>query len=364
MSSSDRIAPLDGLRGLAILGIIIFHVATVIKFQWSPIWSSIFYIGRQGIVLFFIISGYSSRSFSLPHYFKKSSSNTIAKYLISRFFRISPLYYLVIFASIIILKFWFPLGITSIKEINLINILVHITYLHSLFPEYFLSIVSVAWVLGLEMYFYLSSIILYSINNHKTHLLFFFLSAVISVLSPIFIPNLWPGLFRGGTVVWLENSPLVYFVFYYTGYFLAETELIQFIKNRFHHPYLGDAVFAISAISFIALIISHHLIIANFLIIPLFFSIFLPAKIINKLFSSIFFTTNGNLSYALFLVHTIVFSGYLNYLRPFESNLPVSIFFPLFLIIVYISSLSIAFFLHRFVEIPGNSLGKKIVSLL
>lgn len=362
MSSPNRIAALDGLKGLSILGIIIFHVATVIEFSWPPIWSSLFYIGRQGIVLFFIVSGYSIRRFSLPHYFDKPSPGNKLKYLVSRFFRIAPLYYFILLASVILLKLRFPLGITSAEEINISNILIHIAFLHSLSPKYFLSLVSVAWILGLEMYFYLISIGLYRIRKYKMHLLLLLASAFISIFSPLVLPYLWPTIFRGGTIVWLENSPLVYFAFFYAGYLVAEfRQLSVRIKSKLH-PSTGDIFFVVSAVLFSSLVISKHLIIANFLLIPLFVSIFLPSQIINGIFSSRFFTGSGVYSYALFLAHTIVFRGYLPYFNSLKLIVPLTILFPAYLLMVYISSLAAAFILHRWVEIPGIAIGKKILN--
>lgn len=364
MSSPNRIAVLDGLKGLAILGIIIFHVATVIEFSWPPIWSSVFYAGRQGIVLFFIISGYSIRSFSLPHYFEKPSSSNKLKYLLSRFFRIAPLYYFILLTSVILLRLSFPLGITSTEEINISNILIHLAFLHSLSPKYFLSLVSVAWILGLEVYFYLISIALYRIRNYKTHLLLLSASASISIFSPLLLPYLWPTVFRGGTIVWLENSPLVYFAFFYAGYLVAEfRRLFIWIESKLR-PSAGDIFFAVSATLFVFLIISKHLIIANFLLIPLFISIFLPSRFINRIFSSRFFTVTGVYSYALFLAHTIAFRGYLPYFNSLKLIVPLIILFPAYLLIVYISSLAAAFLLHRWIEIPGISIGKKILNKL
>lgn len=362
MSSPNRIAALDGLKGLAILGIIIFHVATVIEFRWSPVWSSLFYIGRQGIVLFFIVSGYSIRRFSLPHYFRKPFPSNKLRYLVSRYFRISPLYYFILLSSVILLKLRFPLGITSAEEINISNILIHLAFLHSLSPKYFLSLVSVAWILGLEMYFYLISIALYRIRNYKMHLLLLLASATISIFSPLLLPYLWPAVFRGGTIVWLENSPLVYFAFFYAGYLVAEfRQLFARIKSKLQ-PSTGDIFFSISAGLFTFLIIGKHLIIANFLLVPLFISIFLPSRFINRIFSSRFFTAGGVYSYALFLAHTIVFRGYLPYFNSFKLIVPLIILFPAYLLIVYISSLAAAFLLHRWIEIPGIAIGKKILN--
>lgn len=362
MSLPNRITPIDGLRGLAILGIIIFHVATVSEFQWSPIWNSLFYIGRQGIILFFIISGYAIRKFSLPRYFGEPSPKSKLRYLLSRFFKLSPLYYFILFVALILLRFNILLGITSVEKINATDILLHLVFLHSLFPKYFLTLVSVAWILGLEVYYYFISIALYRIKNYKLHLFLALASMAFSIFSPLLIPYFWPYIFLDGDVVWLENSPLVYFVFFYAGYLIAEFQRYLVIVKPKLCSIFGDIVFFTSAALLTILFVTKHNIVANFFFIPLFTSIFLPSLAISRIFSLRFFSANGIYAYALFLVHSILLRVYLPYLGSVKLLIPLTILFPAYLIAVYISSFAISYLLYHFIEIPGIIIGKKILN--
>jgi peptidoglycan/LPS O-acetylase OafA/YrhL len=91
-----KIEFLDGVRGLAILSVLVFHLL----FMPIPTSSiSIFWLnaGRflmHGVTLFFVLSGFLIGSILL---YNKSSRNYFKTFYIKRIARIIPVYYLLIF---------------------------------------------------------------------------------------------------------------------------------------------------------------------------------------------------------------------------------------------------------------------------
>ena len=85
--------PLDGIRGLACMLVIIAHITQTLKLDYVE---KIYDFGSMGVVLFFVLSGflmsalYSEKQFSL---------DSAGKYSIARFTRIAPAYWIAIVVS-------------------------------------------------------------------------------------------------------------------------------------------------------------------------------------------------------------------------------------------------------------------------
>lgn len=172
---SNRLKQIDNLRGLAILFVITAHILNINDTPSLFEISAPFYLGRIGVYLFFIVSGYcifgSIRKINIS-YFK----NTLL-FLIKRFLRLYPLYWLSVIFTIIILKD---------KNFSISEILYNMTMLNSLFGIRDLQ--GVYWTLFLEIVFY-SLIAFYLIifkNKKKKFKQIGILFLFIFLLSSIF----------------------------------------------------------------------------------------------------------------------------------------------------------------------------------
>ena len=92
-STGNRIPALDGLRGLAILGVIVLHVSRVLPGAASSSWGQVAQVGWIGVDLFFVLSGFLITGVLLdtrdrPGYYRRFYRN--------RVLRIFPLYYLMV----------------------------------------------------------------------------------------------------------------------------------------------------------------------------------------------------------------------------------------------------------------------------
>src|ERR1041384_1172054 len=85
MHEQARVPALDGLRAIAIAGVLLFHV--------EP---RIFSIGWLGVVLFFVLSGYLITGILLD---SRSRPNYFRSFYARRALRIFPAYYLLLLVS-------------------------------------------------------------------------------------------------------------------------------------------------------------------------------------------------------------------------------------------------------------------------
>ena len=136
---------IHGLRALAALAIVAFHVPALAK---MPLPSELAFIGTHfglGVTLFFVLSAFSLMHSTSPSY---GSDGWITRYLTKRFFRIAPLFYFFIFVEIgrrILLSVPLPLS----------TYLLNFSFLFNLIPERQTSVVFAGWTIGVEMLFYL-----------------------------------------------------------------------------------------------------------------------------------------------------------------------------------------------------------------
>ncbi|WP_415904065.1 acyltransferase family protein [Neptuniibacter sp. QD48_55] len=89
IGNNHSTAYFDGIRGIAVLIVWLSHTSA--RDQSLAEWLSFLGIGHIGVMLFFVLSGYL---LSLP--FGRDASFDVKSYLIRRFLRIAPLFYLVV----------------------------------------------------------------------------------------------------------------------------------------------------------------------------------------------------------------------------------------------------------------------------
>ena len=105
MSSSNKpqglIPALDGLRGIAIILVIISHATLYRPEEGLDSWiAAVPLFGWIGVDLFFILSGYLITGILLD---SRNSQNYYSSFFARRALRIFPLYYVVLFLALVIL---------------------------------------------------------------------------------------------------------------------------------------------------------------------------------------------------------------------------------------------------------------------
>ncbi len=88
-TSGQKLAALDGVRGLAVLTVFVSH-SSAFNQRLTP-WTNFHGTGQIGVYLFFVLSG-----FLLAHALLARTPINFGGFWLRRFFRIAPLYYLVV----------------------------------------------------------------------------------------------------------------------------------------------------------------------------------------------------------------------------------------------------------------------------
>jgi peptidoglycan/LPS O-acetylase OafA/YrhL len=184
-----RIPELDGLRGLAILLVILCHYVGNADHAALGFWShrmlSAFTAGWSGVDLFFVLSGFLIGGILLdargaPHYFRT--------FYMRRVFRILPLYYTwtLLFGIFVVLVLWLAPGRTPLTSRDLYQVPVHLLFLQNFsvgMPSWSWIWFVVTWSLAVEEQFYLLAPVLIRLLSLRAlvPLLAFFICA-----APVF----------------------------------------------------------------------------------------------------------------------------------------------------------------------------------
>ncbi len=161
---SKRIECLDGLRGLAALWVLVGHSLQLTGWH-LPILSS----PDLGVDLFIMLSGF----LMVFHYQLREDANpwekpsTWAGFWLKRFFRIAPLYYVLLCVALLLGPVLYESRMTIDNFLahgtqlperyldgTVSNLLMHVSFAFGLFPGYAFRTPLPDWSLGLEMQFY------------------------------------------------------------------------------------------------------------------------------------------------------------------------------------------------------------------
>ena len=145
LETADRLAGIHGLRAIAALTVVLFHVHGIHKLDVPQAFSMIKSHFGLGVQLFFVLSAFSL-FFSTQH--RVGKPQWIQDYFIRRFFRIAPLFYMMIVV-------WYGLAWLDFNQrLPVHDVLLNFLFLFNLVPEKHDSVVWAGWTIGVEMLFY------------------------------------------------------------------------------------------------------------------------------------------------------------------------------------------------------------------
>jgi peptidoglycan/LPS O-acetylase OafA/YrhL len=299
--------------------------------------------GSYGVGLFFIISG-----FVIP--FSLQKTNALV-FCIRRFFRILPIYF-VGFSITLLTLFWATKYFNTQWPYTLKEILIHyIPGVRDVFGSRNIDII--IWTLEIEIKFYLISALAiiwfkrYSLKVFLIPTTFFLLSCYMSYMLPEWI------IHNLGAFIWsktyMMSSQFIIYIFIGVVFHYLFCHKIDLDKG-----YLGiSALFTLFCISWWAGPYSENF----FLVWNYAFALltFMFAYTFPYFFrANILFDFLANISYPLYIIHSIAGYVLLRTLLNTGYKIGTSLF------IVVIISLLFSWLLHKWIELPSQILGKKL----
>lgn len=313
---AERIQELDALRGLAALGVVLYHYTYNYNVLWgypegfplSFVW------GALGVQLFFVISGFVILM-TLEH------STSISKFAWNRFSRLYPAYWACMLLTFIVVSL---LGLPG-RERTLFDLAVNTTMCQGFFGV--ANVDGPYWTLHVELCFYLLMAVLFAIGAQKRLLLILAVLAMVGLINSIGrVGSEWPGVWR------LERAwPLRHFLpwfFYGVVLYRARHEGL-----RRHAAWLALAI----GLAFVSR--PHWMAVGVVVLMALSTQLRLPLLCTKPLLFM------GTISYALYLVHANIGYALIYHLQ--GSGVPPLAAIALALAVAFTLAIAITFCVER-----------------
>lgn len=327
---------IQGLRGLLCAMVVVFHVyrgmvsenlmRQLEDFPWVES------IGRVSVNLFFVISGYLIIQSLIKH-------QNLSKFFINRVLRIYPVFiviHLLLFTAGPLIHYEWMSGL-SVSE-YILHFMSNLMLLPGIFQSLPIAQI-VSWSVSYEFLFYILIGVMYNSimkRESKWHVILIITSAIASLAFVYFHPRSL--FFLVGILAYKTAGPIkkkikYKSVFYFNGLILLTLLLIFYSK--------------------VPLLISLCL---GFLI---FYTLINEEGILASILRNRVFQYLGNISYSLYLWHTLAMFPFKNVLMPRLSVYISSplILFVIFLILTLTASIVVSHLSYRFIE-------KKLTTLI
>lgn len=346
---TGRLLAIDGLRGLAALAVVLFHLSGHIKKELTatvPQWMmTIFEYGFLGVPVFFVLSG-----FVIAASVKSSAVtiNYVGRFALRRSIRLDIVYWSAI--GLALLMLWLKGGIMG-HEINyppLSEVALHAFYLQDLFNVKN-QISAVFWTLCLEVQFYLFFILsIYATSRISPIYSSFMHSVIVAILAII------SSMAYVGTIaISVPGFFLKYWIFFSLGCLCYRS-----LKFGGVHALLFSTVIVAS----LAVIVGsgrHSYILAATATV-LFIYVLGIYGLLKRGLSSQYPQFLGMVSYSLYLTHPEI--GWKS-ISVFTSIIPMkgnTYGAPLVLTLGVVISIIFSYFFYKLIEKPSHALSKRI----
>ncbi len=336
----DFLPGLHVLRGLAATVTILFHLRFMgpgLKVHYLTVVEQL----GVGVTLFFILS-----CFSLFHSTRSKMKypNWLAGYVLRRFYRIFPLFFLMVLFYL--LSHYILFG----KVYSLAEILLNLSVLYQFYPGYQSSIVMAGWTVGVEVTFYCLFPMLFCVSRSFK---FWMTAFVVTLIISIIISD----INLNKSYIYM-SFPRQLFVFILGG-------VIYILARK--RSAIGKQLSL--ALLFVLLTAWWLATKGYFLSYPLFDFFTLKVLVMGTLVyyfhdSDVLFNRFtkflGEASYIIYLSHPAV----IQILRPVLKNiygfsLPVDFCFVISFLLVFSVVLIVSFFVHKYIEMPIYYYGVK-----
>jgi len=346
---------IDALRGWAIIGVLLAHVSIVGSVIY-PSWLykiTYIYVAPRGVQLFFVVSAFT---LCLSWYNrKKEEKHALLNFYIRRFFRIAPLFYVVLLYFLYIQNYWSG----NPNHFSLPNILATIFFLNGFFPAWLNNIVYGGWTIAVEMTFYLCFPLLVSyIKSIRTSLFVLLLAMILMQGLRLYLNtlSLFHATFSTFTFEFFPSQLPVFLI-----------GIVVFLCLNSPWTLLDRKVFKLSLVVFafalFAQFLFHVPLIAGHYLYGIFFGLLLVflTKYPTKLLVNPITTHIGKVSYSMYLSHVAILYilDRIGFIHLF-STFPILHFFYVFFLLLLVTT-GVSTVLFHIIERPGQLIGKKLI---
>jgi peptidoglycan/LPS O-acetylase OafA/YrhL len=164
---------IDALRGVAFLGVFLFHSSVLLP-KAAPLVTDMFSRGYAGVELFYVLSAYTL-SVSLSH--RSASCGYLFDYALRRFFRIAPMYWLSI--ALYCWYFGFDPRWHLGYGVGVSDIVLNALFLHGFDAFALNGVVPGGWSVAVEVQFYLLLPLLLALSSTPRGLALTFVAAIV-----------------------------------------------------------------------------------------------------------------------------------------------------------------------------------------
>lgn len=368
LQATQKLEHIDSLRGVAILMVILVHTA-----QMTPRMSyrmlEIATLGQLGVQLFFVVSAITL-GLSADH--RIGEQNRYKKFIIRRFFRIAPLYYMGIIWYFVFRSTMLFIETGSLQPASsytLPNILANFFFIHGFYPPANNTIVPGGWSIGTEMAFYLCFPMLFILFQKMKGL------SMVQVVSQFILLMGLYYFMEYSYIIWagvtVERNTFIYCnLINQLPVFLVGLLAYHLIKNHMLEkiPFIIN-IFFLCLFLFITLALwrSDLTLVNPFMFIPFtvgiafifLYNLFAGTRLLN--FS--FLQRIGQVSYSMYIWH-FMFAWYcLEYLNGWfgYKGKPITVLAGYYILVVLFSFI-LGIFSEKLIEKPGIDLGRKLIS--
>ena len=372
-ASRDHVPCLNGLRGAAAIWVLFSHISLLCG-TYIPIISW----GGLAVDLFMMLSGY----LMAHHYLLRQSgepwdrSSTWLAFWIRRIFRIAPLYYLLLLASLwmgpwlgqhreAIAEIWQASAAQNFRysDMSVANVLSHVSFAFGVLPEFAIRTPLPDWSIGLEMQFYLvfPALMLgfWRFGPLKT--------GIALVVVCLLLWWQFAGFFdRFDQPSFLPIKLYVFFI----GMWLALSRASGSMKTALLVSLLMAGVFCVWERTYVSavrvLMVAAFFYLMNNGTLPSTYSIDRVMERLRLCLSTSVGTFLGNTAYGVYLIHLLVVipvAGTLS-LHPSYVGANGVLRFSICLLLTAPVVYSLAWMAYRSIELPGIQIGKMAVRRL
>lgn len=357
----DQYEYIDALRGLAILLVIVTHVASIASPSLS-ILRSIAANGAFGVQLFYIVS--SLTLFLSMNQRARIEKSPTLNFFIRRLCRIVPLFYLAVLAYTLQMgtgpNYWAPNGIHWWQYV------LTLLFLNGWHPEAINAIVPLGWSIAIEMTFY--PLIPFLYKKIKT-----IGGAILLILASLIMQIILTTVYKPILLQYATGYTVqVYFYLWFFAQlpvFALGVLVYQIIREHRggENKELGRALILLSLFLYVAFLQTgtylntmpvHFLYAISFLTLTLGLHLNPIKLLVNPLTQWI-----GKISYSLYLVH-FLFLPYIKDWLPLSPTLGKTTQFVIYFVAILAISSAISYITYRLIEIPGMNLGRALIRKL